>query len=53
MAEGEDFARRHGIAPEELVRACIEELITRPEKDSWRALDVVLNNNAELDRRLA
>jgi hypothetical protein len=49
----EDIARRFGIAPEELVRASIEELLTRPEEDFRRALDFVLNKNAELYRRLA
>jgi hypothetical protein len=49
----EDLARRYGIEPEELVRASIEELIARPEEDFRRALDFVLNKNAELYRRLA
>jgi hypothetical protein len=49
----EDLARRYGIQPDELVRASIEELIARPEEDFRRALDFVLNKNAELYRRLA
>jgi hypothetical protein len=49
----EDLARRYGIQPEELVRASIEEVIARPEEEFRRALDFVLNKNAELYRRLA
>lgn len=49
----ETIAQRYGMAPEELVRASIEELITRPEADFRQALDLVLNKNAELYRRLA
>jgi antitoxin FitA len=41
------------IAPEELVRASIEELLTRPEEEFQRALAYVLNKNIELYRRLA
>jgi antitoxin FitA len=41
------------VAPEELVRASIEELLTRPEEEFQRALTYVLNKNAELYRRLA
>jgi len=49
----EAIAQRYGIAPEELVRASIEELIARPEEDFRRALGLVLDKNAELYRRLA
>jgi hypothetical protein len=48
----ERAARLH-IAPEELVRASIEELLTRPEEEFQRALTYVLNKNTELYRRLA
>ena len=41
------------ITPEELVRASIEELLTRPEEEFQRALTYVLNKNTELYRRLA
>jgi antitoxin FitA len=41
------------IAPEELVRASIEELLTRPEEEFQHALTYVLNKNTELYRRLA
>jgi antitoxin FitA len=48
----ERAARLH-IAPEELVRASIEELLTRPDEEFQRALTYVLNGNAELYRQLA
>ena len=41
------------VAPEELVRASIEELLTRPAEEFQRALRYVLNKNTELYRRLA
>jgi antitoxin FitA len=46
-------AARFRIAPEELVRASIEELLTRPDEEFQRALTYVLTKNAELYRRLA
>jgi antitoxin FitA len=48
----ERAARLH-IAPEELVRASIEELLTRPDEEFQRALTYVLNRNAELYRQSA
>lgn len=47
------IALRFSVAPEELVRVSIEELLTRPEEDFKRALEYVLNKNAELYRQLA
>jgi predicted transcriptional regulator len=41
------------VSPEELVRASIEELLTRPAEEFQHALAFVLNKNAELYRRLA
>jgi len=49
----EEIARRFQIAPEELVRVSIDELLSLPEEDFRRAVDLVLNKNAELYRRLA
>jgi hypothetical protein len=46
-------AARFRIAPEELVRASIEELLTRPDEEFQRALTYVLTKNAELYQRLA
>ncbi len=48
-----EIASRFRVAPEELVRASVEELLTRPEEEFQRALEYVLNKNAELYRRLA
>jgi len=49
----EEIARRFQIAPEDLVRVSIEELLSLPEEDFRRALDIVLSKNAELYQRLA
>jgi hypothetical protein len=49
----EALSRQLGVAPEELVRASIEELIARPEDAFQRALEFVLDKNAALYRRLA
>ncbi len=49
----EEIARRFQIAPEDLVRVSIEELLSLPEQDFRRALDLVLSKNAELYQRLA
>jgi len=49
----QEIAVRLQVAPEELVRVSVEELLTRPEEDFRRALDYVLNKNAELYRRFA
>ena len=46
-------AARLRITPEELVRASIEELLTRPDEEFERALTYVLEKNSELYRRLA
>jgi len=48
-----EIATRFRVAPEELVRVSIEELLTRPEEEFRQALEYVLNKNAELYRRLA
>lgn len=49
----EQLAGRYRVAPEELVRLSIEELLTRPKEDFERALTHVLQKNAELYRQLA
>ncbi len=49
----EDVARRLGVAPEELVRASIDELLAQPDEAFSQALDFVLTKNAELYKRLA
>ncbi|NUO83718.1 DNA-binding protein [candidate division KSB1 bacterium] len=49
----QEMATRLHITPEELVRASIEEIFTRPEEEFERAAGFVLKKNAELYRRLA
>ncbi|MBI3150833.1 MAG: DNA-binding protein, partial [Chloroflexi bacterium] len=39
--------------PEELVRASLEELLTRPLDDFQKIVERVLSKNAELYKRLA
>jgi predicted transcriptional regulator len=48
-----ELASHYHIAPEELVRVSVEELLARPEEEFQRALTYILNKNAELYRRLA
>jgi len=48
-----EIAERFHVLPEDLVRASVEDLLTRPDAEFQRALDYVLNKNAELYRRLA
>ncbi len=53
LAKLREMADRHGITPEELARISIEELLTLPEEEFQRAVDLVLEKNAELYQRLA
>ena len=48
-----EVASRLRVAPEELLLVSLEELLARPEDEFCRALDFVLNKNAELYQRLA
>ena len=48
-----ELAERFRVSPEELVRASLEELLTRPLDDFQQALDQVLKKNADLYKRLA
>jgi predicted transcriptional regulator len=49
----EEIARRFRVAPEELVRASLEELLTRPLDDFQQVVERVLSKNADLYKRLA
>ncbi len=49
----EELATRLHVAPEELIRASVEDLLSRPEEAFRQALESVLTKNAELYRRLA
>ncbi len=46
-------AGRLGLAPEELARAAIADLLATPDEEFKRAADRVLQKNEELYRRLA
>ena len=46
-------AERLGLAPEELARAAIADLLATPDDAFTRAADRVLRKNEELYRRLA
>ena len=46
-------AERLGLAPEDLARAAIVDLLTTPGDDFKRAAERVLRKNEELYRRLA
>ena len=47
------LAKQFRIAPEELLRVSVEELIARPQADFQKALEYVLETNKELYTRLA
>jgi antitoxin FitA len=49
----QELADRFRIAPEDLVRVSLEELLTRPMDDFQAALERVLVKNADLYKRLA
>jgi hypothetical protein len=49
----EEKASRLGVTTEDLVRACLEHLLSQPDESFQRALDYVLRKNADLYRRLA
>ena len=48
-----EIAEHFRVAPEELVRASLEDLLTRPQDDFQSALERVLKKNTDLYRRLA
>jgi len=53
LAKLREIAKRYNVAPEDLARVSIEELLTRPEEAFQRAADHILDKNAELYRRLS
>jgi hypothetical protein len=48
-----EITDQYPIAPEELVRASVEDLLNRPQDDFQIALEYVLKKNSELYKRLA
>ena len=53
VKELKQIAERFRVAPEELVRASLEELLTRPLDEFQKILERVLAKNADLYKRLA
>ena len=49
----QELVDRFHIAPEDLARVSLEELLTRPMDDFQAALERVLVKNADLYKRLA
>lgn len=48
-----ELAREAGVSPEQLLRAGVEEWLSRPGRDFAEAAAYVLQKNRELYRRLA
>jgi len=53
VKELKKIAERFRVSPEELVRASLEDLLTRPLEDFQKAVERVLSKNADLYKRLA
>jgi predicted transcriptional regulator len=49
----QQIASRLNVAPEELLRISVEELITHPDEAFQHAAEHVLRKNADLFRRMA
>jgi len=53
LARLREIAARLKVAPEDLARVSIEELLTRPDETFKRSAEYVLQKNSDLYRRLA
>jgi antitoxin FitA len=53
MRELRAVAHRLGVAPENLVRVSIDDLLSRPDEEFMRVAAQLLEKNAQLYRRLA
>ena len=53
MSKLQELAERHSVAPEDLVRASVEELVASPEESFQEALNYVLQKNKVLYKRIA
>jgi predicted transcriptional regulator len=49
----QELAARFQVAPEDLLRVSLEEILTRPDEAFQQAARYVLAKNADLYRRLA
>ena len=48
-----ELAARFGVATEDLARAGVEDMLTRPDESFQQAIERLLNKNADLYQRLA
>jgi antitoxin FitA len=48
-----ELATQFHVAPEELVRASVEELLNRPKDEFQQTVEYVLKKNEDLYKRLA
>jgi hypothetical protein len=46
-------AEQAGLAPEDFLRRCVEQLLDQPDEQFRRAATYVIHKNTELYRRLA
>ncbi|GER78100.1 MAG: hypothetical protein JETCAE02_11130 [Anaerolineaceae bacterium] len=53
VKELQKIAERFRVAPEELVRVSLEDLLTRPLDEFQKVIERVLVKNADLYKRLA
>lgn len=53
MVKLKNLAKQHNVAPEDLVRASVEELVASPEESFQEALDYILQKNETLYQRLS
>ena len=53
MVKLKNLAKQHNVAPEDLVRASVEELVASPEESFQEALDYILQKNETLYKRLS
>ena len=49
----QEKAEQHGLSPEQLIRAAIEDMLAQPEADVEAAMQRVLSKNEELYKRLS
>ncbi len=53
MAQLREVAERYGIAPEEIARLSLEDLLSRSDESMQAQIDHVIEKNNELYQRLA
>ncbi|MBL8103887.1 MAG: hypothetical protein JNM02_15245 [Anaerolineales bacterium] len=49
----QELAERFHVAPEDLVRVSLEDLLTRPMDDFQKIVEYILNKNADLYKKLS